>query len=48
MLIEQNAALRQNLSEIQAELRAIRLEQLGARARDGLSSSPARDAELDV
>jgi hypothetical protein len=47
MLIEQNAALRQNLSEIQAELRAIRLEQLGARARDGLSSSPARDAELD-
>jgi hypothetical protein len=47
VLLEQNAALRQSLAEVQAELRAIRLDQLGARARDGLHSSPARDAELD-
>jgi hypothetical protein len=46
MLLEQNAVLRQSLTEVQAELRAIRVEQLGARARDGLSLSPARDAEL--
>lgn len=46
MLLEQNAALRQSLTEVQAELRAIRVEQLGARARDGLSLPPARDAEL--
>ena len=47
MLLEQNAALRQSLDEVQAELRAIRVEQLGARARDGLSLPPARDAELN-
>jgi len=47
MLLEQNAALRQRLSEAQAELRAIRIEQLGARARDGLTIPHARDVELD-
>jgi hypothetical protein len=47
MLLEQNTALRQSLDEVQAELRAIRVEQLGARARDGLSLPPARNAELD-
>lgn len=47
ILLEQNAALRQNLGEAQAELRAIRIEQLGARARDGLAIPSARDAELD-
>ncbi|MFF2812550.1 hypothetical protein ACFVT2_36350 [Streptomyces sp. NPDC058000] len=47
MLLEQNAALRLSLSEVQAELRAIRIEQLGARARDGLSIPPTRDGDLD-
>lgn len=47
ILLEQNAALRQNLGEAQAELRAIRIEQLGARARDGLAILSARDAVLD-
>jgi hypothetical protein len=47
MLLEQNAALRLSLGEVQAELRAIRIEQLGARARDGLSIPSARDGELD-
>ena len=47
MLLEQNAVLRQSLNEIRAELRAIRVEQLGARSRDGLSLPPVREAELD-
>jgi hypothetical protein len=47
MLLEQNAALRQSLSNVQAELRAIRIEQLGVRARDGLSIPATRNAELD-
>lgn len=47
MLLEQNAALRLSLGEVQAELRAIRIEQLAARARDGLSNLPARDGDLD-
>ncbi|RPK48393.1 hypothetical protein EES39_09575 [Streptomyces sp. ADI92-24] len=47
MLLEQNAALRLSLGEAQAELRAIRIEQLASRARDGLSNLPARDGDLD-
>jgi hypothetical protein len=47
MLLEQNAALSQSLTEAQAELRLIRIGQLGARARDGLSIPSTRDAELD-
>jgi len=47
MLIEQNAALRENLNQAQAQLRVIRLEQLAARTRDGLAALPARDTELD-
>lgn len=47
MLLEQNAALRLSLGEVQAELRAIRIEQLAARARDGLSILSARDGDLD-
>lgn len=47
MLLEQNAVLRQSLNEVRAELRAIRVEQLGARSRDGLSLPPVREAELD-
>lgn len=42
-----NSALRLSLGEVQAELRAIRIEQLAARARDGLSNLPARDGDLD-
>jgi hypothetical protein len=47
MLLERNAALRADLKAVQAELRALRVEQLGARTLDGLSHSAARDAELD-
>lgn len=37
VLLEQNVALRKSLSEVQAELRATRVDQLGTRARDGLN-----------
>lgn len=47
MLIDQSAALRQSLNEVQVELRAIRLDQLGARARDRLGVPATPNSELD-
>ncbi|MFF7534546.1 hypothetical protein ACFZB2_36415 [Streptomyces bobili] len=47
MLLEQNAILRRNLEEARAELRALRVQELGARARDGLGLPAARDADMD-
>ncbi|MFF2131677.1 hypothetical protein ACFVW1_41230 [Streptomyces olivochromogenes] len=47
MLLEQNADLRQNLEEARAQLRALRVQELGARARDGLGLPAARDAEME-
>ncbi|MEV8597352.1 hypothetical protein [Streptomyces sp. NPDC052012] len=47
MLLEQNAALRRNLAEARAQLRALRIQELGARARDGFGLPVTRDAELE-
>jgi hypothetical protein len=47
MLLEQNAVLRRNLEEARAQLRALRVEELGARARDGLGLPAARDSEIE-
>ncbi|MCX5096374.1 hypothetical protein OOK36_48055 [Streptomyces sp. NBC_00365] len=47
MLLEQNAALRRNLDEARAQLRALRVQELGARTRDGLGLPAARDSDMD-
>ncbi|MGW4074531.1 hypothetical protein ACWELB_13580 [Streptomyces asiaticus] len=47
MLLEQNAALQQNLREVQDELRALRAYELGARLRDGLNARSLRDTEME-
>jgi hypothetical protein len=36
MLLEQHAVLRRDLEEARDQLRVLRVEELGARARDGL------------
>ncbi|MDQ0904056.1 hypothetical protein QFZ22_000041 [Streptomyces canus] len=46
MLLEQNTALRRDLTEAQAQLGALRIQELGARARDGLGLPAERDAEM--
>ena len=47
MLLDQNAVLRRDLEEVWAQLRVLRVQELGARARarDGLGVPAARDAE---
>lgn len=46
MLLDQNAVLRRDLEEVRAQLRVLRVQELGARARDGLGVPAARDAEM--
>jgi hypothetical protein len=47
MLLEQHAVLRRDLEEARDQLRVLRVEELGARARDGLGLPAARDAEME-
>lgn len=47
MLLEQNAALRRTLHEVQNELRTLRAHELGARLRDGLNARSLRDTEME-
>ncbi|TRO57082.1 hypothetical protein [Streptomyces sp. IB201691-2A2] len=46
MLLEQNTVLHRDLEEVRAQLRVLRVQELGGRARDGLGLPAARDAEM--
>lgn len=46
MLLEQNTVLRRNLEEARAQLRVLRVQELGARAGNGRGLPAAQDAEV--
>lgn len=47
MLLEQNAALRRTLHDVQNELRTLRAHELGARTRDGLDARSLGNTEME-
>lgn len=47
MLLEHNSVIRRDLEAARAQLRALRVQELGARTRDGLGLTVARDGETE-